>query len=593
MRVSNLGNDEKALAKLMEAAEKGNYSVPVFQRDYVWSRKDVVSLADSVVRGYPIGSLLTMPTNGTLQIPGSKLRTPGSTLNGLGQDYIMDGQQRLTALFKIFVGGGEENYYFDQLAILNSQFPEDDILKYLVDDKDSQPDSIGRFFCVAYKSSANSLKNGRQIRCKSVMKNTYTQMVIDYLANLVEKGVPNELREKYQNFLIAIFSQVCSYQVPLVVIASDTSLEMICHIFDKVNRSGVRLDALDLLNAKTYSAKEGYRGGITTYITDSIKSWPIYQIDSFKAGINKFFKYDSESGSFKHLDSIIRAMYLGDFIGRGVQKPTLNPGKIMERDAKEWFSDWDRNEGFIRAVLTWANENAIFNITSPSLFEYLLGVCIGVPKAFELNPFRDALIRYIYSRAIGEIRFTLAETATALAYAEFGRSLVSSGVNYREKLIEPGKLDINIEAKHILKATSGKKSFQGILGIMYYQRFQSKFAKDIFGENFNSKMQLHHLVPKASWDQSKPLVYHDTIANIVYLNQDANQYKLRDGDIKSMKRRLLENCEGNQEAVDIALDSNLIPRDIDDHEEFMIARATLVLKYVRDFFGLPSPDQGR
>ena len=44
--------------RLVLMARSGEIRIPHFQRDFRWQRQDVVRLFDSIVRGYPVGSLL-------------------------------------------------------------------------------------------------------------------------------------------------------------------------------------------------------------------------------------------------------------------------------------------------------------------------------------------------------------------------------------------------------------------------------------------------------------------------------------------------------------------------------------------------------
>lgn len=46
------------LDDLVELAWDGRIRVPHFQRDFKWTRQDVIRLFDSILRRYPIGSLL-------------------------------------------------------------------------------------------------------------------------------------------------------------------------------------------------------------------------------------------------------------------------------------------------------------------------------------------------------------------------------------------------------------------------------------------------------------------------------------------------------------------------------------------------------
>ena len=73
--------------------------LPDFQRDWVWQDVQIKSLLASVSMGIPIGSLLTLEDDGTLDprtFEGVTQPTPPVQPKLL----ILDGQQRLTALFQ-------------------------------------------------------------------------------------------------------------------------------------------------------------------------------------------------------------------------------------------------------------------------------------------------------------------------------------------------------------------------------------------------------------------------------------------------------------------------------------------------------------
>ena len=56
------------LQELVKNIDRNSYLIPKFQRDFVWDSKDIAELGDSIIRGYPISSLLIMPENGTLRV---------------------------------------------------------------------------------------------------------------------------------------------------------------------------------------------------------------------------------------------------------------------------------------------------------------------------------------------------------------------------------------------------------------------------------------------------------------------------------------------------------------------------------------------
>jgi hypothetical protein len=84
--------------KLISRVQEGAIRVPGFQRPLRWRADDVVKLFDSILKGYPIGSILFWKHPFE---PTSDLRVGAATIDGLGHAdgwYIVDGQQRVTAL---------------------------------------------------------------------------------------------------------------------------------------------------------------------------------------------------------------------------------------------------------------------------------------------------------------------------------------------------------------------------------------------------------------------------------------------------------------------------------------------------------------
>lgn len=43
---------------MLDKILSGEYAIPEFQRDFVWSSKQIVELFDSIIKGYPIGTLI-------------------------------------------------------------------------------------------------------------------------------------------------------------------------------------------------------------------------------------------------------------------------------------------------------------------------------------------------------------------------------------------------------------------------------------------------------------------------------------------------------------------------------------------------------
>ena len=55
------------LGKLVERVAAGRIRIPRFQRSFVWKQPDLSTLLDSVLRGFPIGSILVWDTEANME----------------------------------------------------------------------------------------------------------------------------------------------------------------------------------------------------------------------------------------------------------------------------------------------------------------------------------------------------------------------------------------------------------------------------------------------------------------------------------------------------------------------------------------------
>lgn len=83
--------------RLVAMARSGEIRIPHFQRDFRWQRQDVVRLFDSIVRGYPVGSLLLWrrpAPKQLIQLGSLDLEAPAVEV----ARWVVDGQQRIKSL---------------------------------------------------------------------------------------------------------------------------------------------------------------------------------------------------------------------------------------------------------------------------------------------------------------------------------------------------------------------------------------------------------------------------------------------------------------------------------------------------------------
>ncbi|MCK5819029.1 MAG: DUF262 domain-containing protein [Psychromonas sp.] len=71
--MSNIQNIDVSLQEIVKNISNNTYLIPKFQRDFVWKERDIIDLGDSLIRGYPISSLLIMAENGSLNVGSNTL----------------------------------------------------------------------------------------------------------------------------------------------------------------------------------------------------------------------------------------------------------------------------------------------------------------------------------------------------------------------------------------------------------------------------------------------------------------------------------------------------------------------------------------
>lgn len=94
--------------KLKEQLDSGRFAIPRLQRVFVWNGAKAAKLLDSIYRGMPIGALTIWETskkNRDLLRAAENSALPEYRSHHDRVSFVLDGQQRLTVLFRIHEGG--------------------------------------------------------------------------------------------------------------------------------------------------------------------------------------------------------------------------------------------------------------------------------------------------------------------------------------------------------------------------------------------------------------------------------------------------------------------------------------------------------
>jgi hypothetical protein len=260
--MTTFSSDKESLVDLLSSIRKGKTQLPDFQRGWVWDDDHIRSLLASVSLSYPIGAVMM------LEAGGEGIRFKTRTLESVSiaapvrpDRLILDGQQRLTALYQSLYSGQAvltrdargypicRWYYLDIGKALSPNGDREEAVVALPEDRRRRN----------FRGEVEADYSTRQLECKGELFpvavlldiQAFTDWQLAYL-----QAEPSEMQARllrWNDFLQNILQRVQQYQIPLIVLKKDTPKQAVCQVFEKVNTGGVSLNVFELLTA-TYAA---------------------------------------------------------------------------------------------------------------------------------------------------------------------------------------------------------------------------------------------------------------------------------------------------------------------------------------------------
>lgn len=260
--VSSIG-----IGDLVEKLRAGEYLVPRFQREFVWSAADITSLLNSIIESRPIGmmTLWEQPDDSGLDLEHISLPDDdaengrasyfGNNSERTKKSYaILDGRQRSTAIAIAFGGlRGATKKRQDGRFFLNvaSHDPAERIVFKRVNEIESAHlDKLANcishgLFPFEFAASDNETVVDRWVK--------YQRDIID--DRFYKDGIRPERDEldRRIDILDKAVRGVRSTELALYVVPKRFSLAEICEIFETLNTTGTKVSTVDLIHSWLYS----------------------------------------------------------------------------------------------------------------------------------------------------------------------------------------------------------------------------------------------------------------------------------------------------------------------------------------------------
>ena len=212
------------ISELIDGIRKRDVVLPEFQREYVWTKEQAKQLMVSLVKGYPVGSLLFWKTD---QPP--ELKNLEAAPEKLGRLQVtLDGQQRLTTLY-MFITGEIPPYYTE---------------------RDIQTDPRDLYFNLdtgEFQYYQPSRMRGNPLWWSVV--DCFNNPEINVFKIAQQQAATSEeafkLAQRYNDHLNRL-RQIREIDLPVQMVPSHATLSDAIDIFDRVNSQGTKLTDAEL-----------------------------------------------------------------------------------------------------------------------------------------------------------------------------------------------------------------------------------------------------------------------------------------------------------------------------------------------------------
>ena len=196
--------------KLIGKVSEGAVRVPEFQRPLRWTSEDAIKLFDSVLKGYPVGSLLFWKRHqdaGEISIGSARISVP-AVEDGWA---VVDGQQRLTAL---------------AASLLELDHGTDPRWNIAFDPSDNQ-------FLPAAKADPHHHVPLRALGDLRRLGRWFREC---------------DLSDEEQTHVEAVQQRILDYEIPVYVVETD-DVDALRGVFARMNSTGVRMRADEVFQA--------------------------------------------------------------------------------------------------------------------------------------------------------------------------------------------------------------------------------------------------------------------------------------------------------------------------------------------------------
>ena len=566
------------LQDMLKNVGNGRIQLPDFQREWVWDDYHIRSIIASVSQSFPIGVVLA------LEAGDIDIRFKTRPLEGVDTQYtnkkpetlILDGQQRLTALFQALMSGrpvstrntrGNEalrHYYLDMEACITDEIEREEAVLSCGEDRRFQTahGKIIDLYPVDSLFSTQTEYTNNMFPVDKVFDSAAWRR--EYSKHWNHDSDRIELFDKFENDIIDRFKQ---YNVPVIQLNNETPKEAVCLVFEKVNTRGVTLTVFELLTASFAVDNFDLRADWNTRFERMKVKFPVLE--------------ELESTNFLRTLTLLTTNANPDVTISCTRRDIL---RLTLKDYKKWADHVE--DGFSKAA-RFLHRQKIFNardLPYQTQLVPLASILANLGDLGETKKAQQKISRWYWCGVLGEMYGAATDTRFANDLSE-----VTSWV--KETAKEPRTIqEANFQENRLpeLRTRNGA-AYKGIHALIMHDRktikcsdFRTQIPIDekIY---FDDNIDIHHIFPKA-WCEKQSIEpdEYNSIINKTALSATTNR-SIGGNAPSEYLLRIQEEADVTSDDMDKILDAHLIcPNKLrnDDFLGFFEARKEELLNVI-------------
>jgi len=517
------------LHQILEQIDQGVLALPQFQRGYVWRRKQVRELMESLYQEYPVGSILIWQTK------AFQNQVKGDVKLALGvHELLLDGQQRLTSLYGIVRGKSPAFSNADSSMFVN--------LYFNVKSEEFE-----------FYSSTRMKHNPHWLSVTEIMQEGLNIIIEPFLGDS-NLSVYISRINKITDIMKRDFHRE-------IINNPNMDVNTVADIFNHVNSGGTRLSTGDLALAKicadwpeardTMQARLNY---LASKGFDFNLDWLLRCVNGLVTGNPRFSELERQNVSVEQIQN-------------GLARAEKHTNDVLNLLASRLGLDHGYVQGSPNALVAM---NCLFDRHGADIDQTMLDkLCYW---------YIHAMLWQRYSATVeSTIRQDIVEVSGEGDPVE----------NLIKQLKEDNRRDLRVYAQELVVANRGGR-FYSMLYMLTRVYGARDLGKGIELKNLllggGNQLELHHIFPKSRLRKFGGYENREinALANFSFLTKDTNL---------EISAKLPQDYFPHYESMNPGvLKSHWIPMDehlwkIENYREFLAARRELLAKAANDFLG--------